>query len=71
MEKKSWPFSPGQPVIPHGLVHGINKVVEPTISLQIEIHVVYLRGADIQNRFITNEHLDEELAILNKNELQN
>ena len=58
--------SPKHHVIPHGLVLGINEVVEPTISLKIVIHVVYLRGADIQKIFITNEHLDEELASLNK-----
>ena len=56
---------PGHPVIPHGLVLGINEAVEPPISLKIVTHVLYLRGVNIQNKFITNEHLDEELASLN------
>ena len=56
--------SPGHPVIPHGLVIGINKAVEPTISLKIV--TLELRGADIQNRLITNKDPDEELASLHK-----
>ena len=58
--------SPGHPVFPHRLVFCINEVVEPTISLNIVIHVLELRGTDIQNRFITNKHLDEEFASLHK-----
>ena len=50
--------------VPHRLVVGINEAVKPTISLKIVTHVLELQGVDIRNRFITNKHLDEELASL-------
>ena len=46
------------------LVLQIGKAIEPTISLEIVIHVFEVQGPDIQNIFITHEHLDEELASL-------
>ncbi len=60
--------SPWHSVFPHGLVIGINEAVEVPISLKVITHVLTLRGADFQNRFITNEHLDKELASLGENQ---
>ena len=56
--------SPWHPVFPHGPILNINEVVEPTVLLKIVTHVFELRIANIQNWFITIEHLDEELASL-------
>ena len=56
--------SPKHPIFPHQLVLCIGEAVEPTISIEIVTHVFEVQGLDIQNRFITHEHLDEELASL-------
>ena len=66
IEAKLTSTSSKQHVFLHRLVYCINKAIEPTISLKIVIYVLELRGADIQNIFITNKHLDEELAIMHK-----
>ena len=58
--------SPRHSIAPHGLVIDIGEVVEPTISLEIVTHVLEVSGSDIQNGLIANEHLDEELASLQK-----
>ena len=60
--------SPRHPVAPHGLVFDIGEALEPPISLKIVTHVFEVRGLDIQNTLITDEHLDKELA--NMQELQ-
>ena len=54
----------GHPVFPLRLVLCFNEAVEPPISLEIVTHVFEVRSVDIQNKFITNEHIDEELASL-------
>ena len=57
---------PAQPLCLGNLVLVCRKdgcdAVEPTIYLEIITHVFEVRGPDIENRFITHEHLDEELA---------
>ena len=50
-------------IVPNVLVGG--EVVEPTIVFET-VAQIKVRGLDIQNRFITHEHLDEELASVQK-----
>ena len=58
--------SPRHSVVPHGLVLHIGETVELTISLKIVAHVLEVGGPDIQNKHVTDKHLDEELASLHE-----
>ena len=56
--------TPKHPVFFHRLVLRIGEAIKPTIFLEIVTHVFKVQGPDIQNVFITHEHIDEELVSL-------